>query len=67
MLSAALLVDKLLRLIDQYEAAREIKQLESYGPEVVGICRGQGTTGLWISGVSSGHCPAVVHEAVEFR
>ncbi len=36
--------------MDQYEAAREIKRLERYGPEVVGMCNGQGTTDLWIPG-----------------
>ena len=49
-LSGALLVHKLTWLIDQYEAAREIRQLGRYGPEVVGMCKGQGTTDLWIPG-----------------
>jgi hypothetical protein len=52
MLSGALLVHKSLWLIDQYEAAREIKQLERYGPGVVGMCKGQGTTDLWNPGNS---------------
>ncbi len=49
----ALLVRKWAWLIDQYEAAREIKQLERYGPEVVGMCKGQGTTESRITGASS--------------
>ncbi len=66
MLSGALLVHKLSWLIDQYEAGREIKQLERYGPEVVGMCKGRGTTDLWIPGNSSVEFPAVVHESVVF-
>ena len=49
-------------LIDQYEAAREIKQLEGSGPEVVGMCKGQGTTDLWISVISKVALSAVVPE-----
>jgi hypothetical protein len=44
MLSGALLVHKSMWLMDQYVAAREIKRLGRYGPEVVGMCKGQGTT-----------------------
>ena len=34
--------------MDQYESTRKIKQLGRYGPGVVGMCKGQWTTGLWI-------------------
>ena len=66
MLSGALLVHKLSWLIDQYETAREIKQLEFYGLGVVGMCKGQGTTDLWIPGNSSVGFPAVVQNSGRF-
>jgi hypothetical protein len=52
--------------MDQYEAARKIKQLERYGPEVVGMCNGQGTTDLWISVISKVAVPAVVQKRAKF-
>ena len=53
-------------LIDQYEAAQKIKQLERGGPGVVGMCKGQGTTDLWILGNSPDQSVAVGRESVGF-
>ncbi len=52
---------------DVLAPAREIKQLERYGPEVVDICKGQGTTERWIPGASSEELPAVVPKSVDFN
>ncbi len=44
----------------------QCKELEAYGPEVVGMCKGQGTTDLWIPGSSSMGFSAVVQKCVGF-
>ena len=49
--------------MDQYEAAREIKELGRCGPEVVGMCKGQGTTDLWIPGNLKAAFSAIVRES----